>query len=502
MSGVVSNRFRVHNAKQFLEAFTEAEPSIFYAFIGRSFPWMDDNSPPVPTDNVNDIHYDIWRNIMSLKRITASDVSFCTRRIDWESGTVYAEYDPNSSSLYSSNFYVMTDEGHVYKCLSNNRGAQSTSKPTGTSTQAFYTADGYKWKYMYTVTAAQAVKFLTNNYIPVQTLENDDGSAQWAVQQAAANGAIESVDVVFVGSGYTTQAGVAQAATNTTITLTANASSVDGFFTGHAVYITSGTGAGQLRQIVNYDGSGRVATVSPAWGTNPDTSSNYLVSPFINIDGDGKDFEAYSIVVDGELTEVRVIQPGENYSWASITVEANGGTGASLVPMLAPQGGHGSDPLTELAGRNVMINVRLQGTESNTFTIQNDFRVSGIIIDPLYQDGSAANALVYSQMTVLGLDNISGSFVFDEQIVGQTSNASAYIVEVTSEDDMRLTYVLGEFSLGETIEGQLSGATATVNSITLGALKPYTGEIVFVENRTPISRSETQIEDLKMVVRF
>ena len=42
--------------------------------------------------------------------------------------------------------------------------------PTGTSTNILTTADGYKWKFMYSISASDVIKFVTSDFIPVKTL--------------------------------------------------------------------------------------------------------------------------------------------------------------------------------------------------------------------------------------------------------------------------------------------------------------------------------------------
>jgi hypothetical protein len=72
--------------------------------------------------------------------------------------------------------------------------------------------------------------------------------------------------------------GAAQAGTSTTITLKATASATNDVYNGMYVTITSGTGSGQIRLIEDYVGSTKVATVSEAWTTAPDATSNYSVT--------------------------------------------------------------------------------------------------------------------------------------------------------------------------------------------------------------------------------
>lgn len=72
--------------------------------------------------------------------------------------------------------------------------------------------------------------------------------------------------------------GVAQAGASGTITLRSGASATDDLYNGYLVEIVRGTGLGQLpRLVVDYVGSTKVATVLPAWGTNPDNTSVYKI---------------------------------------------------------------------------------------------------------------------------------------------------------------------------------------------------------------------------------
>jgi len=73
--------------------------------------------------------------------------------------------------------------------------------------------------------------------------------------------------------------GIAQAGAATSITLATTASATNDMYIGSVVYISSGTGLGQVRLITDYDGGTKVATVTDAWTTNPDVTSVYKVLP-------------------------------------------------------------------------------------------------------------------------------------------------------------------------------------------------------------------------------
>jgi hypothetical protein len=75
------------------------------------------------------------------------------------------------------------------------------------------------------------------------------------------------------------QHGIATAGAVGSITLTADASATSAIYVGSVVYISSGTGTGQVRLITAYDGATKIATVSDNWTTIPDNTSVYKVLP-------------------------------------------------------------------------------------------------------------------------------------------------------------------------------------------------------------------------------
>lgn len=69
----------------------------------------------------------------------------------------------------------------------------------------------------------------------------------------------------------------AQSGTTSTLVLDASASSSDSLYVGCAIAILAGTGEGQIRRCSAYTGSTKTATVSPNWGTAPDSDSVFII---------------------------------------------------------------------------------------------------------------------------------------------------------------------------------------------------------------------------------
>ena len=431
MASIVTSKFRVHNAEQFVESFSETSNTIMYLFIGKSNAFPDDNVPPTPVNSTANIEFTPWREMYGAKRVNTSDVTHAIERYDWTSGTVYDYYDDQDTNLLEDDFYVMTDEYNVYKCLWNAGGTTSTSKPTGKSTTEFIAGDGYVWKYMYTVSTANALKFLTNDYIPVQTLASDDGSDQWDVQTAAVDGAIHIVEVTNGGSGYT-------------------------------------------------------------------DSANLVVS----IAGNGTGATANATVVANVVTAVTVTAVGSGYTSATVSFSGGGGANAAATAIISPKGGHGANAIEELGGKYVMLNVRLDGSEANTLSTANEFRQVGLVRDPyLYGTSNRATASTYRQTYKYTLSGVSGTYVLDEVVTSGSNTAT--VVEWDSAGSILYTTLPlnQEFANAAVVTGA-GGATGTIAVIDDPGLEPYSGDLLYVENRVPIGRADDQIEDVKLVIQF
>lgn len=501
--GTVTKQFRLFLAEQFKELFSESPGDNLYVFIGHPSPWSDDNNPPDSSDTISNVVYRIWDDIDSAKIISAADVTYAAARNNWTSGTVYNQYTANTV-FHDGAFFVLTADYNIYKCLDNNNGAASTVQPSGKLTSTISTSDGYKWKFMCEIPAADAVKYLTTNFIPVKVLSSDDGSFQWDVQAAAVNGSIETIGVISGGTGYKGHSGAVQTANTTTVTLASGANTTTGIYTKSSIYIDSGTGVGQLRKIVNYDGTNKRVTVDSAFSPSPDGTSTYIVSPTISVTGDGSGLKAYSVVSNGSINKVNVINIGENYGSATVSASANSsyGSGASFIAHLSPPGGHGANTVAELYGHNIIMSVKLVGSEEGTVYTNNDFRVVGVIRNPLLTNNSVANSSSYLVTPQLNISSAIGTFTADETIRGTTSGTEATFVEYANSTAITVSNLTGNFTATESITGLTSAATATIASIIESPLKKYSGQVMYYENRTPVIRSPFQEEDFRIIINL
>lgn len=207
MPAIITQKLRNYNADNFKNTI---EKNNLYVVLAKQTEWDDENVPDDVKDSTVD-SFNAYEDVIALKKLKVQDVRYVAPRKDWVAGVIYDQYDddvdlftelnPDTNNFYQ--FYVLTDELNVYKCLYNNNRAASTSKPTITTPAPFTTADGYIWKYMYSVNATDALNYLTSSWMPCDTLLTDDGSAQWTSQQNAIDGSIDVILVTDGGGGYT-----------------------------------------------------------------------------------------------------------------------------------------------------------------------------------------------------------------------------------------------------------------------------------------------------------
>ena len=400
----------INNAKAFVKALNASDGRstknsvILYAILGNSTAWENEPTPSEVIDNEQTLQYETHRRFIGGKKIDTGSVSHVATRYDWSSGVVYSMYRDTDRDIYDRAFFVFTDEYNVYKCLYNNKGSASLIKPTGFSTSPFTTSDGYTWKYMYTISLGEADKFLTSVHIPVKTISNPDTSPeqtrQAAVQTASTNGAIEVIETSEFGSGYKQVVdGVVETGGRRSLRVTGgDVSSIQGYYNGSSVYISSGTGVGQLRRIIKWSGSSKTLTVNSAFATTPNTDSRVVISPSVTIVGDGSGAQAYSKVnvSTGAIANVSVINVGTDYTRARAIITSNSihGVGATANVIISPVGGHGNDPVRELGADRIALNVQFNGSEGVSATgagyipSNTAFRTISILKDPVLKVNS------------------------------------------------------------------------------------------------------------------
>jgi len=471
MAAIVTNKFRLNNAEQFYESFGEASTS-FYLFVGRPQAWTSttpfgggtDSAPPTPLDNVDD-EYMYFRDMLAAKRIASADIQYAIPRHNWTSGTVYDYYRGDYGAQWSSTasdivktvnagtnlwasttlFYVLSSTNNVYECMWNNAGAASTVEPTGTSNSELTTADGYVWKYMYTLTTTQITDFLTADFMPVATNSTVSG--------AAIDGAVRHYKVMRGGSGYTNGSFVAQTLRGDGVVRGGTAATFTVTVAGGAVTAVVSVVAGTKYTFADC----RIDAISGI-GT-PSTSA--IVTPIIGPPG-GHGSNA-------------VNELGGFYIMTNTTISGTEGSGDFVVDQDFRRVGIVLNPYN-YGSATVATASTLNALKSMTFS-------------------GTPGAFVADETITGGTSGAKGIVVAFDSTTKILKYIQTQWTGVTTAGDETA------FAALEVVTAA-SAVTGTIASLTNPEIDYYSGKGIYVEDRAPISRATDQTENIKLIVEF
>ena len=388
MAAIVTDQFRILNAGNFVDSVTSSSNS-YYVFVGLSNPavvgygrttdW--DTNTPNPTDNF-DYQSFVGDNMSFGKKVTSANVRRLVRRIDWTRGTKYEMYrhdysltnlspTTKSSRLYDANYYVMNSEYKVYICVDNGSsgintaGNASLDEPTFTDLEPSkpgVSGDGYLWKYLYTVSPSDIIKFDSTEYI---SLPSD-----WATSTNAQISAVRNN-----GDSDTNENQIKK------------------------VYIDiQGLGYSQGSHELNIlgDGSGGKVIV--------DVDSNGKITDTVVSSG-GKDY-TYGMVDLG-------------------SINSSSSTKAKLIPIIPPGKGHGNDIYKELGADKVLVYARFDDS-TRDFPTDVTFAQIGIVKNPTsIGSTNVFTENQYSSLGAIKFTSVTGTVSVGDKISQSVTGGTA-----------------------------------------------------------------------------
>jgi hypothetical protein len=490
-----------------------------------------------PTDFINSVIPDVLdttigeneikSNIMSLKRIRGSDVAPGFKKIEWSSGIIYDQYDSNIN-MVNKNFYVITNENKVFKCLNNGNGSASTFKPIENSGLL---SDGYLWQFMFRIPSGVLRKFAYEEYLPV--FEDS------LIINSARPGTVDRIDILNSGQNYSVF--------------------YDGsalpyipiFIKGDGIVNDSATvnlnvNSGEISNVNIIDGGSNYRIVSgktvvPVMIMQKGAEREFVFSGGVNFD---YAFGLAKLSVNGVIEDIEIILGGDNYTESepatvvqsssiayanlgtsggieSIDIEYIGsdfsiadailvsstGIGANLKVSLSPKFGHGAEPVFELNANNLLISTNVVLDENTDFTIENDFRQFGFMRDVLEFD-AAGNIIAGFSSTLSAKESMSLDSPLDVAedgiVFGEVSGAKALTVD-TINNTVRVIRPHNnsnqiKFQLNEEIKS--ATGSATIVSVQKPEYVPHSGHILYINNIAAIERSDDQLETINFVLTF
>lgn len=449
---------KVYEVLQYYYSPSQVHDTTLYAFIGRVTPWTDESNPPVPTQDERSIKA-LFKDIIAAKLITSSDIAAVIPRIDWESGKIYDFYldtvnmvAVDADGLLIKDFYVRNRFDQVFKCLWNNNQSASTVEPQflpGTFDNSFLvkTADGYKWKYMYSLDAGLKQKFFDANWMPVPISMDPPNP----VQTFAGAGSIDVINITTVGQGYTSGG----------VTITING---DGQFANGTAVVNS---AGYLYDVVMANtGTGYTyaeTVITPSTGFASPNVAAIAVSPASPVGGHGfspiLELGCNHVMVAPEFVEDENGQLATDFSYRQIGLLVDPFSQESVA----------QEPMTIANNSFYDVTTKLfvsPGTGNY---------VSG---QTVYQGASLATSTFSAKVVsfdalnnIVGVINTSGTPINNDALIQDASGA------ITSAVRTLLTTENPDFII-------------------------YSGYMAYIENRESIARSPDGTEQFRIVLSF
>ena len=541
MKSIVLKDFGITNAKNF-ESMVSVPLANVYVMVGRSLAWantanadlLDDVTIAAPYDTT-EYKFDLQKDGQLLKKITSNDIQPVIPRVDWAANTVYVAYD-QTANLFIKVFDTVVTGGNVNVSLSLANTVNANSINLAAATPALSVGSfikiGDETKEIVRINVAG--NFLTVNtafssaYTSANLFKVDISQTQYSNKFYVRNSQDQVFKCLFNN-------GAAQSNTMPQITIGGDLpenpyiETVDGYKWKYMYSIPTGLKnkfftdkyMPVLRDTIVFDNAkdGRIDIIKIVnGGTGYYAGSSVNNYSVVSVTGDGTLANVSIDVVNGTIVDINILNGGNNYSTATVTIEdplqqAIGNT-ANLQAVISPQYGHGFDPQRELGGSSVMVSVDIEGDADGNLPVQNDgtdlIRQMCLVKDVKVITGAFGTASYYPMYTQISTSNPPVNFTHNEIVyVGSSFSTATFSAKVVHFDDISNTLyvnnIVGDVNNieNETIyQKDAPSAFAKIFEVTKPDINILSGEILYIENRAKITRNGNQTESTKFVVEF
>lgn len=358
----------------------------------------------------------------------------------------------DSEYEYSNKFYVRNNLDQVFKCLFNNGGVASTIKPEITlggqlpENPYIETADGYKWKYLYTIPSGLKNRFFTERYMPVIT--------DPVVVQNAEDGRVDIIQIIDSGNGYFQG------------TTTNN----------YSIVKVSGDGVGAQFSVDILNG--KINEVNIINGGSGYTNMTLELEDPIKLPATSNASLRAVISPPGGHGSNPLFELGASEQMISVDFR-------SELDGLYPTNNDGSTAFRQVA---LIRNPKLSSGES-AFTSVYPMYTKLIVSLP-----SSAPFPVNSTLFVGGNGDYSNSIFSATVVYFDALENTVYLNDIQGD--------IEEIDGEEIYEKDNTTNYSQVFSVTPPDINILSGQLLYVENRAKITRNPNQTENVKLVVEF
>jgi hypothetical protein len=521
---LISNEYRTNVVELFLNDVMENEYYFFTSTI---------DSDQILKNTVADKKEFLNKTIFG-KKINSAETFPVIKNFPWQPGEVFDQYD-DTADLTNKKFYAIvypessnTGDYLIFKCLFNNYGNTSEVAPfydPSVGDQIYNTADGYVWKFMYSLSVQEFDDYNAFGFVPIIA-----SNTSIIDSKSISHIEVENPNTNF---GYKTYTGTITAVNSEELVLLAGGgttlSAFENFYRGQTIFVTNQSNVSRLYEILTYrfvalTGTGRMTVKNLDGFIEP--GCRYSILPRIDIKGDGEGASAIPVIQDGQINRVIMLNKGFGYNTAITTlidpefdfnpdIQNSFDERATIRPILAQGQGHGMDIAKELYCNAAMLYSKITQADniSGIIPADNTYSRIGIVKNPefnvlpspdsfdnrIYVEFETQNFFLVGDVA-LQTEELTSEISF-EAIVHEVSNNAVYLAEyVGPYQNRESTDVSFDPDLPlRNIQNQ----TYIINNFTISDYVQRTGEVIYVASfTTPVFRTEDSQEQFKVILQF
>lgn len=328
-----------------------------------------------------------------------------------------------------------------------------------------------------------------------------------------ASGEIQAIKIVNSGYGYTYASVSIVSKKNVDGSLVdVNSTNTPGFVAGSVLLnFTVGDIDSKQSNVELFAVDGSIEVVKVDFG-----GFGYTANTTISISGDGTGCTAEAVIVNSTIDKIIVTNKGSGYTNATATIVGTTGevNPAILRPIISPQGGHGKDCIAELYAKTLSFVSRLSSEKNQGLSPSNDYRQLTIVKNPktynaddFYVNGIGSTCAVFVCAVNTNNTTTYNNLSIDD-VIYYSSTRAFNLIEKTLIDNKYYLLVqpLNNYipSRGSNVY-KISGASTyeiNVSSIVYPDMNKYSGEMLYIDNRTSFAPSEEQSIALSTLISF
>lgn len=232
----------------------------------------------------------------------------------------------------------------------------------------------------------------------------------------------------------------------------------------------------------------------------------------VTVTGDGEGCTADAVIESGRIVKIVVTNPGFGYTKATVEITGNPeSTQAYARAICSPVEGHGSNAVSELFARDLCVSTTIARDRNNGFVVENDYRQLGILKNPQ----SYSSSRRFTDLSGSTCWSITGDFIYEDvqnDMIMVDGDGNRYRViakplDVPSTSVMPLLLQSVDNSVpvvGQTLSYTYNNTTnqAVITIVSSPTVNKYSGDMLFIDNRSSFQPTDEQTISIKTVIRL